>query len=454
MIVKSRPRYTDFGELPPQFSATKSDYRQGWWPSDIEGELTKSYMSEQYRNLTREEAPFGTGSQEFRSTERSRPLYNDVVNRKTFSFNYPFASAYEWTYRRQLWLSILRGYTRANYHTPLGNMLTLQEDFDLQHARSRAWWTMQPRFEGEVSMLNFLFELKDFKDIIKFISKDNGRVWSTFCKKAKQISQQFQPHHRKKVRDAGGDKLPITQISDTFNDVASLWLLKSLMLDPLIMDLTSIVAQAAVSARELQNEFKRDGSVVQKTHYSEMLYENRVIDYTYAESSSTFWAEHYRQSTAKFTATMQYTYDYKMRSAKEAFIKYWGLNGSVSAFWNAIPFSFLVDYVVGIGNAIHAMEIDPNVDLRVVQYCDSVLSQTYHAYGYRKSSRTHAFIYTPGEAMYDEAEGLYPLSGALESLYVRTRREPVKGFYLPLLKTMSDKQWKNASALAKLLVFS
>lgn len=359
------------------------------------------------------------GEELFTSTTRKPPRMNNVYHRKIEAWNVPFAS-YR-TYYRGGSMSNFPYYRWAfpvtTINTSFGHLRTVHAG-----ASRRAWWSMQPRFAGEVEMLNFLFELKDFKDIAKHIIKPTVAY--------DKLSNML------RHRPRGGDP---TQ------PAAEGWLVWHLAIKPLIKDLTAIHAQLATLVREAQAEFKQQGSEMQSTHYSELLEQE---SYLTPFSKNNYYLSTGTYQKTLFTATMHYRYGYAMRSTIDAFVRYWGLEGTPEVFWNAIPFSFIADYFVGIGKSLHAMEIDRHVDLQMYEYAESLKTTLSTGIHVSPDDRTCAMV-IDDELLVGTKSHYKLISGLQGTIYDRRLRTPNKGPALPKFKKPTGKQWTTMAAIVR-----
>lgn len=295
---------------------------------------------------------------------------------------------------------------------------------DVAGASSRAWWTMQPRFEGRISMINFLYEIKDVEKLVRealrLISalKNLRRTWE-------RLKRAFQ---RADV--------------DPSKPAAELYLMKEFGIDPLLKDLSDIMSQICEKVQQVQEAFRDKGEHENVRHYSEDLYQNESMSEPKTTGST---AEGTRTKTV-FHATMSYYYDYKMRDLSHAFAKFWGLTGSAEALWNMIPFSFIVDYFIKIGKALHTMEVDPNVKLKDYHYCESLKTTATAGVHFKKGRDITAIIFCVDGAT--SAEGAL-LTGYEVTRYDRYPTVPNKGTALPRLNNLSDRQLLNMGALLR-----
>lgn len=155
-----------------------------------------------------------------------------------------------------------------------------------------------------------------------------------------------------------------------------------------------------------------------------------------------------RTSSGKiFTASLQRKYEYRLRRPEEGFLDYWGLRVTPEVVWNALPFSFLLDYVLQVGNSIRRMEVDQHVTLHDLLYYESLLSY----------SQSGTFIYNPTTRIYYKGKMKYAgtpafLSGAEATYYERYFAVPNFGPALPKPVKIKPGQAANVAALLRVFV--
>lgn len=347
--------------------------------------------------------------------------FNACRHYKRHAVILPYALSYRWAgasaniSMNRFWKSKFGTYTIPAVNGHYG---------DPSSASSRAWWTMQPRFEGRISMINFLYELKD----VKQLAKEGLRL----LRSLKNLRRTWE--RLKRAFSRGG--------VDPTKPAAELYLMKEFGIDPLLKDLSDIMSQICEKVKEAQDAFKDKGEHENIRHYTEDLY----ISETMSTPGATSLTVTGKRVKTTFNATLSYYYDYKTRNLSQAFLKYWGLSGSAEALWNMIPFSFLVDYFIGIGKALHTMEVDPNVRLRDYLYCES-LKTTANAGVYLKKGPDiiSAIFCVDGEL---SGEGAL-VTGYEVTRYDRYPTVPNKGTALPRLNNFSDRQLLNMGALLR-----
>lgn len=298
--------------------------------------------------------------------------------------------------------------------------------------RSRAWASMQPRFEGEVSLINTLFELKDFRDIAKLLLSRENMF---------ELVQSFRKSFYKKRKETPwfDPSVPASRALLTWN----------LAIIPTIRDVKAIIEQYASKVWDVQREFAAAGKETQTTHYTEWYVheDTRAVP----TSGDYFWMQKGTLYKTKLTATLKYKYDYRLRSYTDAVRKYWGLTGSWEAVWNMLPMSFLLDYIVQIGKAIRFAERDDHV----------ILHDTVYGESYKITHQTGTWFHDHSRLCFAILDGIVLntpegrnnglISGASTSVYSRDIATPFKGLVIPRFKRPSERQLFNIASLARLL---
>jgi hypothetical protein len=329
--------------------------------------------------------------------------------------------------------------------------------------RARAWATMMPRYESDFQALNSIFELKDFKDVGKKIAGllGAGPLQNSLRRLDKDRHKDPTGNSlglsfdtiRKRKRSLAPSKTPLTA-AEAFdggaNSIAEAWLYNSMAIQPLLKDIVAFRAAIATEYLDALDEFKESGTKPNTRHYSEMLLDSSYVTGT---QQALYTGESRRLNFARFTASLQYQYKYTLNDTTEAFKRYWGLTGTAEEFWNMLPFSFLLDYVFTVAKSLKLSEIDRNLDLTVLNYCESVLSMNGQAVGFTGNPSNSCGYMIDG--VYYRPDGRFrPFVGAHSSRYTRTLTQPMKyGLLLPQWKLPRLNQSYNAGALLKLLLF-
>jgi len=357
-------------------------------------------------------------TEKFGSTRRPRPRFNNCEHWKMSTLAYPYGGVLKQGGRNAAGLAQGMRLAPSSYVVdPVQNHPLV----DISAAQRAAWHEMQEEFAGNVSLINFIYELKDFKDMQKFLFKRPLSALSS------------------KIRELWGAIRKGKINLDPTKPAAELHLLNSFAIQPLIADLFAIKEQLDEMVRQLQEEFKLSGMTGNTRHYSETWVHQNTAVQAYRSYYSVGW--HY---STKFVATLDYSFDYRMRSFNDAVATYWGAKLTAEAIWNAIPFSFLVDYVFTIGKSIARMTHDDNVHTNIHQYCESLLS--CRSYG------THidpGVMPSPIIVNNQFVTGVTLVAGTKASYYTRTVCVPNKGTSLPRVKMPNLSQGVNALALLR-----
>jgi len=377
----------------------------------------------------------GSGIETFESTTRPSPEFNECKHLKKFGYNYPYlwiieGSTSSYFYNGWYWRKQMAGSrnTAANF-SPL-------PWYTCDGAQRRAWWEMQPRYESEIQFLNFLYELKDFKRMAK----------SLMSFEFSKIGSKMRDLRRRLVKLSNETKL-LVQAGGTLRDItktaAEAQLVNSFAIKPLISDVAAILHTLALTVETAQSQFAARGAINQMSHYTETINESKTGSYGTANSAMYFTGT---RDVTTFTACMQYRYKYKMRHGWELIKRGMGLEFNAEVLWNAIPWSFLVDYFYKVGHAIHTMSTDPNVTLSMSQYSESMLTRRDSGIMWDKTVPKGLYIYAPYS---NGVGGMVPLAGYAGSHYERRVTMPNKGVALPKFAHLSTGQKWNMAALIR-----
>jgi len=272
-------------------------------------------------------------------------------------------------------------------------------------------------------MFNFIYELKDFRSLARFLLNKPLRKLSNMFKRLRR-KPQFDP------------TLPLSRLH----------LANEFALKPLISDIVRITCQIEELISSVQQDFADAGRERSSRHYSQSFdVKNDDIRTAYyiARNPHLFVGQ---SEQLKFTATMEYSYEYNMRSTISAFVKYWGIQPSQEAIWNAIPGSFLVDYFLKVGKALAINSRDKNVLLELHQYCESLLSERTDGIHFTGSHLAGPLNLGSHER---SGDGKHLVSGYFATLYTRNITRPKTGPVMPQLARPTTKQGWNMLALLR-----
>jgi hypothetical protein len=237
---------------------------------------------------------------------------------------------------------------------------------------------MMPSAASGFSLVNFVYELKDFRRLAQAFWNRRRIIQNLIGLDESGFRTQIANH-------------PIKSLSKAYLNYSFAW-------RPLVSDLLSIY-RALVSTEARLREIWRRQNTPQTRHYKTVLDNTANYDWTaysadIAWNGATFYYDpsspteirpvmrmHARyEEIPVYHATMRYTYSCpgvldtlaKLRGWLDAF----GVRLDASIIWNAIPFSFIIDWVVDVGGFLRRFSED-NLGLQVVieDFCSSVSSK-------------------------------------------------------------------------------
>lgn len=232
----------------------------------------------------------------------------------------------------------------------------------LAELEDRAMSYIWPVVKAELSAVNSLIELKDFKSLPRTLSNIGSWFYRTYNRTYDVLRHLLQ---------ASADGY----LQAKFNVL------------PLLSDISGIHAALSSAERRI-NALVAGAGKSHKRHWSCTIAESKD-DLVEAVSdpfnpltgigSLSYYVIHRRTETqpAKFHVEMQYNYLFSAYQTVHAqllgHLDAFGVNLNPAIIWNAIPWSFVVDWVVGVGRWLDSLKqhnLEPRVNIR--RYCWSI----------------------------------------------------------------------------------
>lgn len=410
------------------------------------------YLSAENLRTTAVQACDWVGNEKIFSTFGLPNQFNNVTHLKTRAKNLPYFHLSEQYNSSSLMNCVYywRSPVPTSIRTDVGS-LALGNGFGQvgmdQMFSARAYWSMRPKFEGDVSIINSIFELKDFKDVVNLSHQLKGI--RNAAKVLREYSEYVVKAKKKRLAAISPTSVSDNLALDITGTVANAQLTYSLAIMPTIMDYLAITAQLLTDVHEKQKIFSEYGERGTTSHFSERTTQsfassNPNNGYAYATGLIL---------QSKRTATARFKYSYIMRDRNEALRKYWGLTGTAEQLWNMLPLSFVVDYFLGVGKALSYMSWDEHVTDLKIEYCESIRTVAGSGYHLLLSPRTPCVIVDGVVQKISSQSRSLLVSGFEGTFYERKVMEPYKGMVLPKLRLPTRNQTANLLALARSFLF-
>lgn len=311
--------------------------------------------------------------------------------------------------------------------------------FDDQQFSARAYWSMRPKFKGEASLINTIFELKDFKDAFPVLAHSMRTLSGNpdvkrFVKTMKKLGSSVLAS-------------PCSAIPSILTKAAAGSILTwNLAIKPTIADALTIHAAMQKDIYALAREFNELGEEGARSHYSERETVNRKLtrrlrgDYGMADGFTI----DYRR-----TATGIYFQRLLWERLEDAYPRWWGFETGADEVWNMLPLSFVLDYIFTVGKSLEFMDRDDRVEAHVMQYCESIKIEasmgTYVIHDHHVPALAINGVVKP---LTSNGKPLL-VSGTTGTVYRRRVMDPYCGPALPQFKLPSATQGLNMLALAR-----
>lgn len=197
----------------------------------------------------------------------------------------------------------------------------------------RAIQNIKPKLKAELSVPNFLFELRDLRRLLPTRERVN------------QIAEL--------IRNGSWSG----RTGGAIDEVASQHLNANFGYLPLISDCFNFTT-AIESFNHRLKDFIKYGKKPQTGHYKEVV--EGHIPYTLDSwnNHERGWVSTFETSDVTWTVTLRYSYSINIPilSTPELFQKYIGFRGNPRILWDAIPFSFIVDWILKVGKALESFD--------------------------------------------------------------------------------------------------
>jgi hypothetical protein len=217
----------------------------------------------------------------------------------------------------------------------------------------RSYQAMRPKVKSEASILNFLFELKDIK-----------QMFTSFYSMSTELTKLVKAHKRDSLKDVAASYSRLGAESNLGFQFA---------IRPLVDDiktLSNLVHDYDKRMEQLRSELGR----IQVSHYSE----KRTVAGSEQHSLGSIndWVMTIDACEIVNTATMKYRYQLSpgvaLPSGLQSLPAFAGMRWSPKFVWDAIPYSFAVDWVLKIGDWLDQFDSGAiPVDIEILDYCVS-----------------------------------------------------------------------------------
>jgi len=215
---------------------------------------------------------------------------------------------------------------------------------DLANLVSRALNCMMPQIRSGTSAVNSVIELKDFKSLPRSIDAVQSISAKILGSKLSKLAAN----------------VPLRSIARVASDAFLQW---KFNIAPLLSDIAAVKTALLTTKKRIDRLISRSAKL-QRTHFATAFneYANGSIDYgLYSLGPSEFWypminanrvERSYTYEASKFHAECEYSYSYYKFQSEYAqilgFLDSIGVNVNPAIIWNAIPWSFVVDWVIGV----------------------------------------------------------------------------------------------------------
>lgn len=227
---------------------------------------------------------------------------------------------------------------------------------DINSLKQRSLDVMLPQIKSELSLLNSLYELKDLASLSRYVSSIHSWLIS-FLKADSSIGTK------------------------TLQQVAESYLQYGFNLRPLLSDIKALCASFKRAEKRMRYLVSQQGRALQK-HFNFSWAEHTVyqdetswvsLESTQAQAPSTIvkFDRLVIPNPTIFHAEIEYNYNYSQFQAEHArllaILDSLGVNFNPAIIWNAIKWTFLIDWVINVSRWLDQFKfanMEPQINIR------------------------------------------------------------------------------------------
>lgn len=242
--------------------------------------------------------------------------------------------------------------------------------------KSYALNSMLPQIRPRLSLINSIYELKDFKSLARSVlrlSRSYGSL-NDLLSRGRVNFRTWMRGQIQRYREA-----PLRRI---LRSSADGWLQYHFAWRPLVSDIIAVKAAIYETRKQIENLLAREG-LPQEHHFRRSLSEQYVDkdEVTVAPKSgyysdcSTIWGScRYTRLVVHtnpiFQGTIHYSYELdewsRQHAAMNGFLDALGVRLDPAIIWNAIPWTFVIDWVAGVSSWLKSFarsNLDPRTHI-------------------------------------------------------------------------------------------
>lgn len=371
-------------------------------------------------------------------SERGRRNDNDcyhiryLIDEPTGEYSYrtytaPVSSVgCEWTTNDRNWrwrsqMPALNSAPYGLYGTKDLDSFTVIGNPELEQAKEDGLISMWPRIKADLLSLNSLYELKDFKRLPAFLTRiSTARAyWPQWVRAWSDLT------HRTKARK--GSLRPAV-LREGFRLGSEGYLTNEFAIKPLLADISNLHKSLTSYKKQLR-------TLLENAKTRRTIYYSRPLTTFFPESDEStlvpnvnrYNGDRYHRKVERiqdpvFRCRMEYSYEMPKASIEElelrALLDSVGVNFNPQIIWNAIPWSFVLDWLIGVNRWLGNTKVN-NIepDVTIYRYSWSA-----------KASRRLTLKTTPSEGSPTESTIVNRTSE--EYYYYRSTQMPDWGAYV------------------------
>jgi hypothetical protein len=264
----------------------------------------------------------------------------------------------------------------------ISNQGFIPDPTNLSDLKQRSLNSMLPGVKSEMSLINSVIELKDFKGLVKGLIKKFPLVKSLINGKTTLGQQAAELIGKIVAAKSAYKRSPSKALKAAIGAASSNYLGWKFAVAPLISDIRAVMRAIRSHEKQLNRLISEEGRPRVK-HWSFTWQEYdvyiRSTAYNCQPSTSPTWSYDIGAvvnstvipETSVFHAEVEYNYNFTQYQREHArlygVLDSLGVNLNPAIIWNAIPWSFVVDWVFGVSKYLDQFKVrnmEPTINIR------------------------------------------------------------------------------------------
>jgi hypothetical protein len=303
--------------------------------------------------------------------------------------------------------------------------------YERSQLSAEAYAALEPQFAKGFSLTNAIFELKDFKSLSRHVIGVGDFLRAQTARKLAAAIAKTADNAISSI--ASSTILRARNLSS--KTLAELTLEYDFAFKPLIADVAKVYT-IAEKATDVLSRFNAQGFGTNTFHFT------KPLQTSYVHPDIAFNSQPYGTSiryTGKFHAQCRQSWKHTVDNSLDQFLQQYGLQLSPKNIWDAIPFSFVVDWFYSVGKSLETVSRNTVTNRSIHSYSETYKMEATvarvlkkYTLGFNGNWEEVMSHYGGSSSSHWLGSGYSPVSYARGTTYERSPKEVIPFVYVLL----------------------